>query len=1068
MKPISLSMQAFGSYGNKTTVDFTVPDQNLFLVSGDTGAGKTTIFDAIVFALYGETGSVSNRKNGMELVSQYVSRDVEPYAELTFSELDAGEEQRYTVRRVPRHERPGKRGSSRQNGVNVNETVTLYLPDGSAYGGGLRETNRKIAEIVGLSKDQFMQVGMIAQGEFMEIIRAGSDEKKVIFRRLFGTGLYEQITDILDAKKREKQGMMSQLESVLKSETEHIVWPEEAEKAEELARVKGHITGTGPVISTDLDEMITLLRDLIGEEKERTDAAAKNQEECLKKRDQSSEQLGQARNLEALYSQLEKRRSELDEIGQHQKEIDAKAALLAQIEPSFELEALYKRCEDAEGRRRAVEEEQAAVKQKLPELEELAQKQHKETEKLFAQAAECRAKSSRILEKTGRAMEVFERIDSFKKEYEEALSENHRQEELRRKSLEQKEKLEALRNAWQEEMASYEDLPDRRLAFMKQEAFAKSFKEQLALAQQTGAELEQARKDSSRAKEEYLRANEAYRQISAEYTQTYTLFLDLQAGVLAEEKLRPGVPCPVCGSLEHPSPCRLPDGASGITRQAVDELGAKAQEAQRRAQTGADLSAAASAGQKELERRLETQISGLSQIIKETGYGEWDSSLEKAREILDGLLKRTGETGRDLERMSLRQQELKKKIADADDRLQVLAAQEKEAAGELSRTLERMAAAQASGQRLEETKEFDTPEDAEKAGALAKENMRQSDEAYSQAKERSDKAALERQQALTLLKKGEEELPGLRALEKESKEAYLNKERESGITMQEWQTIAGEWNRASAASIRKEVEDHSAKKAAAEGGIKGALEAIAGRERPDLAALEEKCREAQECSEQAALVLERERGMLRADEKALKKLEPMIGQNKALLREWETVKNLGDRLSGRITGSRMDIETYVQRRYLERILAAANRHFDQMSAGQFSLRMTDIGKAGEGKNHGLDLLVYSAVTGTVREVRTLSGGESFMAALALALGTAQEISCASASVNLDVLFIDEGFGSLDERARVQAVRVLRQMASSGSRMIGLISHVTELKQEIEDQLLVTRDEDGSHVRWQVS
>ena len=153
--------------------------------------------------------------------------------------------------------------------------------------------------------------------------------------------------------------------------------------------------------------------------------------------------------------------------------------------------------------------------------------------------------------------------------------------------------------------------------------------------------------------------------------------------------------------------------------------------------------------------------------------------------------------------------------------------------------------------------------------------------------------------------------------------------------------------------------------------------------------------------------------------------------------------------------------------YLERILYAANRRFEEMSAGQFELRMFDEKKAAIGKNKGLDLMVYSNVTGKEREVRTLSGGESFMAALSMAFGMADEIQENSAAIHLDMMFIDEGFGSLDEHAREQAVRVLKEMAG-GSKLIGIISHVTELKQEMEDQLLITKDEEGSHVRWQLS
>ena len=160
----------------------------------------------------------------------------------------------------------------------------------------------------------------------------------------------------------------------------------------------------------------------------------------------------------------------------------------------------------------------------------------------------------------------------------------------------------------------------------------------------------------------------------------------------------------------------------------------------------------------------------------------------------------------------------------------------------------------------------------------------------------------------------------------------------------------------------------------------------------------------------------------------------------------------------------MDIETYVQRYHLRRVLLAANARFREMSAGQFELRMVSDERAGVGGNHGLDLMVYSAVTGKEREIRTLSGGESFMAALSLALGMADRIHESAASIHLDIMFIDEGFGSLDDHARGQAIRVLKRMAG-GSRLIGIISHVTELKQEIDDQLIVTKDEGGSHVRW---
>ena len=209
------------------------------------------------------------------------------------------------------------------------------------------------------------------------------------------------------------------------------------------------------------------------------------------------------------------------------------------------------------------------------------------------------------------------------------------------------------------------------------------------------------------------------------------------------------------------------------------------------------------------------------------------------------------------------------------------------------------------------------------------------------------------------------------------------------------------------------------------------------------------------------------REQLKSDRDALNALLPKMDERRKTVDDHTKLDNLYRLVTGKVAGSRMDLETYVQRYYLERILYAANLRFSEMSAGQFELRMYDLDKAGEGKNKGLDLMVYSSVTGKEREVRTLSGGESFMAALSLALGMADQIQERSAAVNLDVMFIDEGFGSLDDHSRNQAVRVLMNMAG-GSKLIGIISHVTELKQEIDNQLVVTKDDEGSHVRWQIS
>ena len=199
MKPLKLTMQAFGSYAEKTVIDFTRPDQELFLITGDTGSGKSTIFDAISFALYGQASSESNKKSGSELQSQFASQSVRPFVELTFEERRGSATQIYTVRRTPKHVRPKKKGKGL---IDEKEEVILFLPDGKEMSGYIKAVNDRIKEITGLTKNQFSQVKMIAQGEFMDVLRAGPEEKKKIFRKLFGTEIYSRIVTEMQSRVR--------------------------------------------------------------------------------------------------------------------------------------------------------------------------------------------------------------------------------------------------------------------------------------------------------------------------------------------------------------------------------------------------------------------------------------------------------------------------------------------------------------------------------------------------------------------------------------------------------------------------------------------------------------------------------------------------------------------------------------------------------------------------------------------------------------------------------------------------------------------------------------------------
>ena len=254
---------------------------------------------------------------------------------------------------------------------------------------------------------------------------------------------------------------------------------------------------------------------------------------------------------------------------------------------------------------------------------------------------------------------------------------------------------------------------------------------------------------------------------------------------------------------------------------------------------------------------------------------------------------------------------------------------------------------------------------------------------------------------------------------------------------------------------------------AALGMVTNLKEAVKDKEKPDTQSLEKDFAVADEAYNLLHTELEEIRADYRTDSEIQKQLNASLNGRGEAAREYGIINGLYSKLSGNVTKARMDIETFVQRQYLEKILISANKRFSSMTGGQFELRTYEIEKAGQGTNKGLDLMVYSYITGKSRDVRTLSGGESFQAALSLALGMADQIQARSGAVRLDMMFVDEGFGTLDNNARNEAVKILKNMAG-GSKLIGIISHVNELKQEIEEQLIVTKDENGSKARWQLS
>ena len=1082
MKPIQLTMQAFGSYGKKTVIDFTKPDQNLFLITGDTGSGKTTIFDAIVFALYGEASSVVNRKNGAELQSQFAAASVEPFVELVFSEKEGSEDVHYTVRRVPKHVRPLKRGTGLKE---ESGSVSLIMSDGTEYPS--KETDKKLEEIVGLTKNQFMQVAMIAQGEFMALLRAKSDDKKVIFRRLFNTELYQNIVDELAKRRKDKDRKIAQIKTACQTEVGHILVPklvtadgaetdqeqngaadqiaDECRDANKLQELKERILKSERL---SLPDMEALLQNLVSVSEWTKDKVQQSESETsqlykvyLLKRDAVTK----AGQLLERYKELEEAEKELGECEAIKPLMQEWQQCMRQIEDAYDILTLWKQYQEVSGQLETARQALAANEQALPEQKmacEQAAVQLQQAKKVQEQAlmdfSEVKTHVENDLEAFSKMAEAKRKVLTAQTKVDEA----GKQARIAEESLSD---LESNEKQWQTQAELLSDTDSRMIILQgKQRDIAgigadfKSWKdeEKDCFSQQRCAE--EADKVYADAKDRFNKENTAY-------IQAYNDFLDAQAGFLAE-KLQRGEPCPVCGSTIHPHPHQAEKSA--LTKEELNILSESVRELQE-----GQAAAAKKAG--EAKAMLDAKEKNCIQIWeklrqKVIAYsrdemGELDS--EEIQSLIETWNKALKDEEKQLQKDKKQLQQLKEWLTKAAKDKEELTAQKNKAEKMLADTKAELAAAQAELKSTFISTYYKSEEEANQFMEQAEQRKKKAEKQYHSCDKVDKKVRSDKEKTELEIAQHRRDIPNLQDKSDKRKAVYIQLMEEKQLTEPQWKCVTESYDKADRQQFEEKIRQYQSKLSAAGKQKAVAEKAIDGRVKPDMEQLcsEQNVAEATWKKEQA--LYERYAEMYKTNHRVCEALMPKMAERSKIMEEHRRLDDLYNLLAGKVTGARMDIETYVQRYYLERILYAANRRFGEMSAGRFELRMCDITKAGEGRNRGLDLMVYSNVTGKEREVRTLSGGESFMAALSLALGMADQIQQSSSAIHLDMMFIDEGFGSLDSQSRDQAVRVLQQMAG-GSKLIGIISHVSELKQEIEDQLIVSKDEEGSSARWQIS
>ena len=907
MRPIRIEMSAFGPYAGKQTVEMDrLGTSGIYLITGDTGAGKTTIFDAIVFALYGTASS--DRRSGDMLRSRYAEPDTPTEVKLVF----AYRNREYEIRRNPTYQRPKLRGEGM---TQENASAELRLPGGEILT-RTGEVDEKIREILGMTRDQFMQIAMIAQGDFLKLLLAKTEERRKIFSSIFRTGRYARLEERLKQEARQARKTYDDLVREIGFEQERARLPEG------------------------------------------TDRSGLRDEEYLQA--------------------IEKFR---DEAGIRLEEGEKKQELLR-----GELDALAARilaAEEQEKRKKALEE----TRQQWTKLQAAAEQRKQELEAARSREPEAKEKEARLHVEQDR-LQQYDRLEELKQQKTEAEKKQASDEAARKKLEEGRKSLTQQIQDCRQKIKEKEALAGKAAALSGEKERLRSQGAEYNELKTLLEAYEEALEKWNRAAVTYQAACGKEQEFGESYRRQHRAFLDDQAGILAAE-LAENQPCPVCGSLHHPSPAMKTDDAP--TRETVEQS-QKRWEESKTAMDEAGRKAAALRGTRDSSlQHMEEKAKGLNMPTEPAALKE--TLMEEQKRFRSKWKKVTGALA-----ASEAAAEAKVVLEEKLETLQKKQEEDEEAYRKLelesARLQEQIENLSANYSELKETLPYPDRESAGKAASLLDREIREIREAVQSAEE-NEKAAARRIQ-------------------------------EAEGRMDELQKQIREGESAEAMTSVELAENQKKKK-------------------------EEQLRLQAEAKEDN-LIWE-------TNSAAADSIRKLSGEREQAARKYSMLQNLADTANGNLSGKqRIQLETYVQQQLFDRILVRANTRFRVMSGGQYDLvRRKEYQK---NQQSGLDLDVVDHYNGTTRSVSTLSGGESFMASLSLALGLSDEIQESAGGVQLDALFVDEGFGSLDEETLDQAMKAIQALAEDGGRIVGIISHVTELQNRIDRQLLVRKMKSG--------
>ena len=928
MRPIELKMSAFGPFAGLTTLRLdALGTDGLYLITGDTGAGKTTIFDAIIYALYGEASG--NIRTTDMLRSKYANADTATFVELTFVFKD----KTYIVRRNPEYLRPSKRGEGRFTKESAKAQLTM--PDKEVIT-GLVSVNNKIIEIIGLNKNQFSQIAMLPQGEFMRLLLADTKQRIEIFREIFDTEPYLLLQDRIKRDANELYRLVSDYKKSMAQYVADVYCDENSEYNQALINIKNDS-------QMSIKEILDIIDKIIAQDKSCADEYDKAIISIDKGIDQLNSKLTIAIQTERIKDDYKSALTQLNNLTEEYENVYS----------------IYKaECEkDSERNELSLNIEKSSEKLESYELLEKYKKDYgKKLDKINNITQD-------IHEDTNSLNECIKQIDNCKKEAEILKNTELEIEKLNSKIsdiIKKKEAVEYLK-----------DVFERKIKAVSQ---------------------------ADEAKDRYMSAFAAYEEANNRYLKMEKAFFNEQAGIMAAA-LEEGQPCPVCGSVTHPVPAVAGDDAP--TEMQLKKYKIYVEDKSKECSELSSQSGLLSGQAESMNNMFFSSIVNFNT--------QWKEALDNSSDdetIRVDIIQLLADLGKILDEAMLEKKNADENISKYNNLIKMLSDYDK---------------------KVEQLKDKINKSKNELA-ILSTQNENMQKQISQLEKELGNKDIMQAKKLINDMK---------------LKKIQLDKAYEAAKKQYDEYTINIKTLKNRISDLQKQISHTDKQKT------------------PDIdipmyeKQLEDMKKERLKLREKKNIVDIR----IANNEKVYKSIERVNEKSEKSEKHYSWLRTLSDTVNGSLSGkSRIKLETYVQMSFFDRIIMRANTRFMRLTDGQYELKRSD-SKDNYKNQTGLELDIIDHYNGTIRSVKSLSGGEAFEASLSMALGMSDEIQSRSGGIQIDTMFIDEGFGSLDDESLSQAVKVLNSLSSS-DRLIGIISHVSVLKDRIDKQIVVSKGKTG--------